>query len=324
MERALPGLSMAEVWLKGGLGAISEPEALGALHRFQQELEQEEDVGAVVGPTTILRMSRYLAGQGDGWPEGPDALEELAAELEGLAAAEPLLARFVQRPAFGQTHLAVLTRAYDHEGFSRLRARIDARWGEAVARTPALAKIEMRVVGLAPLQARMSQGLVPTLVESFALTAAIVFFTFLAVFRSGAARLVTMLPSVLAILAMFLFMRATSIPLNIATILIASTVLGTSENDQVHFVWHFQEKQRSASVEAALRHALTVAGKAVLFATIINAGGFLAFATADLPPVRQFGVLSAVALVASLVVALTALPAALWLVLRARPDAARS
>lgn len=325
MEAILPGLSIAEVWLKGGLGAIGEPEVLTGLHHFQQALEAEPDIGGVVGPTTILRMSRYLGGQGDGWPTDPEEVEQLAADLEALVPAEPMLQRFVQKHSLGQTHMAVLTGAHDHAGFEGVRQRIAARWAEAQVRDPALRQLELRMVGMAPLQARMSQDLVPTLVESFALTAAIVFATFLLVFRSGAARLMTMIPSIFAILVMFAFMRVTGIPLNVATILIASTVLGTSENDQIHFFWHYQERRGTAaapaaSVESALRHTLRVSGKAIVFATVINAGGFLAFATADLPPVRQFGVLSALALVLSMVAGFTALPAALWIVMRARPD----
>ena len=41
-------------------------------------------------------------------------------------------------------------------------------------------------------------------------------------------------------------MRVTGIPLNIATILIGSTVLGATENDQIHFFYHFQEGRSPA------------------------------------------------------------------------------
>ena len=84
----------------------------------------------------------------------------------------------------------------------------------------------------------------PTLVESFVLTVVIIFVTFLVVFRSGAARLMAMIPSLFAILVMFGVMRLTGMTLNVATILIASTVLGTTENDQIHFFYHFLEKAR--------------------------------------------------------------------------------
>ena len=58
-----------------------------------------------------------------------------------------------------------------------------------------------------------------------------------------------MIPSLFAILVMFLVMRLSGMPLNVATILIASTVLGTSENDQIHFFYHFHEGRRDGSVE---------------------------------------------------------------------------
>src|SRR5256886_13609835 len=43
-------------------------------------------------------------------------------------------------------------------------------------------------------------------------------------------------------LCVFLVMRCTSIPLNIATILIGSTILGATENDQIHFFYHLDRK----------------------------------------------------------------------------------
>jgi predicted RND superfamily exporter protein len=123
-----------------------------------------------------------------------------------------------------------------------------------------------------------------------------------------------MIPSLFAILVMFLVMRLTGIALNVATILIASTVLGASENDQIHFFYHFQEGRSQGGVETALRHALLVSGGAIVFATFINAGGFLALALSPLPPMRQFGVVSACAFVLSMIADFTALPASLWII----------
>jgi predicted RND superfamily exporter protein len=122
-----------------------------------------------------------------------------------------------------------------------------------------------------------------------------------------------MIPSLFAILSVFIVMRTAGIPLNIATILIGSTVLGATENDQVHFFYHFQEVRASGSTATALRHALMVAGRPILFATLINASGFLALALSDLPPMRQFGTVSASAFVLALLADFTALPGALWI-----------
>lgn len=323
LQPMIPGLSITQVWLKGPLGSVSEPAVLTGLYGFQRALERDPDVGAAIDVTTILRMFRYIAGAGDRWPDDPEAVEQLAGDLEDLMATEPMLQRFVQPHALAQTQVTVITRTAENEGFERLDASIRRHWQDAVTVHPALRAFELQTVGLNPLHAKMAQNLVPTLVQSFALTVGVIFAAFLLVFRNGTARLMAMIPSIFAILVMFLIMRLTGMRLNIATILIASTVLGTSENDQIHFFYHFLEKRQDGTVEESLRHTLRIAGRAIVFATLINAGGFLAFGLSDLPPIRQFGVLAALAFVLSMVADFTALPAALWILFRARPDADR-
>ena len=143
-----------------------------------------------------------------------------------------------------------------------------------------------------------------------------IFTAFLLVFRNPSARLMTMIPSLFAILSVFLIMRLTGIPLNIATILIGSTVLGATENDQIHFFYHYCEGLAAGSTPAALRHAMLIAGRPILFATLINASGFLALALSDLPPMRQFGIVSSSAFVLALLADFTALPGALWILTR--------
>jgi predicted RND superfamily exporter protein len=320
LEPRIPGMSMTDVWIRGPLGSASDPAVLTGIESFIQRLEGEPEVGVAVGPTTILRLVRYLSGQGDAWPETPEEQEQVAADLENMLALEPMLLAFVQPHELSQMHLTVISRAADEEFFQRVDAAIARHWDETVLEHPELAELTLETVGLGPLHAKMAQSLVPTLVESFALTVAIIFVTFLVIFRSGSARLMAMIPSLFAILVMFLLMRLIGMPLNVATILIASTVLGTSENDQIHFFYHFQEGRRGASVERALRHTLSVAGRAIFFATLINAGGFLAFALSDLPPIRQFGTLAALAFLLSMVADFTALPAALWIFSGEHPD----
>ncbi|HVM94831.1 MAG TPA: MMPL family transporter, partial [Candidatus Acidoferrales bacterium] len=317
----IPGMSITQIWLKGSLGSVSEPDVLSGLNDFQQRLEHAPGVGAAIGVSTILRMARYLSGQGDQWPSDPGTVEQMAADLEGVLPSEPMLRRFVQPHELAQTQLTVITRAIDHQEFAKLERTIRREWKASVAAFPALSSFQLQTVGLAPLHAKMAQSLAPTLIESFALTVVVIFSAFLLVFRNGTARLMAMIPSLFAILVMFGVMRAIGWSLNIATILIASTVLGTSENDQIHFFYHFLEKRRAdASVEASLRHTLLIAGRAIFFATVINAGGFLAFAMADLPAVRQFGVLSAVAFLLSMLADFSALPAALWILSKQKPD----
>jgi hypothetical protein len=193
---------------------------------------------------------------------------------------------------------------------------VERTWSAAQSDDPAFAAVRGRLAGKGALSGEITERLLPTLTQSFVLTASVIFLAFLLVFRSPTALLLTMIPSFFAILSVFIVMRATSIPLNIATILIGSTILGATENDQVHFFYHFQEVRASSSTAAALRHALLVAGRPIVFATLINASGFLALALSDLPPMRQFGIVSSSAFILALLADFTALPGALWILSR--------
>ena len=310
-EQAVSGLSAVQVWVSTPPGRVLDPEILRGLEEFSRRLEADSRVGAVEGPTTALRFMRYVTLGNDRLPDDPAAWPALAGRLEQLMMQEPDLRRDLDVSSLAEARLTVVHRGEVFVTVEALRSFLRGAWDEAAVKAPALRECRMQVVGEGILAMKIAEYLVPTLTESFVLTAAIIFAAFLVVFRSGAARLMAMIPSLFAILAMFLVMRAVSIPLNVATILIASTVLGASENDQIHFFYHFQER-RAEGVEGAMRHALLIAGRAILFATLINAGGFLALIFSGLPPMRQFGILASSAFVLSMIASLTFLPAALW------------
>jgi predicted RND superfamily exporter protein len=262
----------------------------------------------------------YVTRGSDRLPDGKEPWAALADQLDTLLLQNPEARGFVDVGTLSHVRLNVVYRGEGFQDVASLRGFLEERWKEAAALEPGLSDCRLRVVGQGLLQARIAEHLVPTLTESFAITAALIFVAFLVVFRSASARLLAMIPSVFAILVMFLVMRMTGISLNVATILIASTVLGASENDQIHFFYHFQEARNPGSVGRAMHHALRIAGRGILFATLINAGGFLALAMSSLPPMRQFGICASSAFVLSMLASLVALPAALWIFLRQTPD----
>jgi predicted RND superfamily exporter protein len=320
-ERSGIGLAVVRVWVRTPPGKVTDPELLRGLEAFSRALEEDPRVSSAVGPTTLLRFRRWISGQGDRLPGDPAGFAEATGDLEQLLLAQPELRAFIDVGTLSQANLTVLVSGGEDATIEAVRALIDRRWAEAQARYPGLAGSSVTLVGESVLNAKIGAHLVPTLTESFLLTAALIFVTFLFVFRSAAARLMAMIPSVFAILAMFLGMRFLGIPLNVATILIATTVLGTTENDQIHFFHHFGEARRAgASVDRALHHAFGVSGHAILFATFINAAGFLALALSNLPPMRQFGIVTALAFLLAMVADFTALPAALWIVSGERPE----
>jgi len=313
------GLDVARVWVRTPPGRVTDPEILRGLDRFSTAVEEEPGVSSVVGPTTFLRIRRYVAGGGDRLPQDPEAFARAAADVEQLLLTERELRGFIDVGTLANAQITVVFARGDEEGYRALSRALHADWERTVAGDPAFRGVEMQLVGESMLQAKVGASLVPTLTESFAITAALIFFAFLFVFRSMSARLMAMIPSVFAILVTFLGMRLLGASLNVATILIATTVLGTTENDQIHFFHHLQEGQGTGSLDGALRHTLRVSGRAIVFATLINAAGFLGLAFSRFPPLRQFGVVTACAFLLAMVADFTALPASLWLLRRERP-----
>jgi predicted RND superfamily exporter protein len=311
-------LNISRIWIHLPRATATDPEVLRAVDRLTSELEAAPDVTGVTGPTTPLRMRSYFAGRGETLPADPARFAAAVGDVELLLLSQTDLRSFIDVNRLTDLQLTVLFRRGDARGYAELTRRIRAAWGRVRAGAPALAGAELHVVGESLLQVKVGASLVPTLAESFALTVGLILVVFLVVFRSGIERLLAMIPSLFALLGSFLGLRVLGGSLNVATIIIATTVLGTTENDQLHFFHHMHERA-GAGTEQQLRHTLRVSGRAVVFATIINATGFLGLSASRFPPLRQFGLLAAAAFVLALIGDFTVLPAALWIARRDRP-----
>jgi predicted RND superfamily exporter protein len=279
-------------------------------------LEKSPGITAVDGPTSVLTWERYIESGSDQLPTDPAAWQKLADDLEQIALTEPGARAYIDVKDLASVRIEIRGRGEYFGRHGSIEAFLNKSWATFQASQPALHNVRGRLVGKGVVSGEITTRLLPTLTESFLLTAGVIFCAFLVVFRSPSARLMTMIPSLFAILSVFLVMRFSGIPLNIATILIGPTVLGATENDQIHFFYHYHEGRVAGSTAAALRHAMLIAGRPILFATLINASGFLALALSDLPPMRQFGIVSSSAFVLALLADFTALPGALWMLTR--------
>jgi len=310
------GLDVMELWIQTPPGHALDPDFLRAVYLLTQSLQGNPGITAVDGPTTVLTWARYIESGSDALPTQPEAWQKLAEDLEQIVLTEPGARAYMDVKDLASVRLSIRGRGEYFGRHGSMENYLRKTWADTQKTDPAFRSAHGSLVGKGVVSGEITTRLLPTLTESFAITAGVIFTAFLLVFRNASARLMTMIPSLFAILAVFLIMRATGIPLNIATILIGSTVLGATENDQIHFFYHYHEGLVAGSTPAALRHAMLIAGRPILFATLINASGFLALALSDLPPMRQFGIVSSSAFVLALLADFTALPGALWILTR--------
>ena len=311
------GLDVMELWVQTPPGHAMDPEFLRAMYLYTQSLEKSPGITAVDGPTSVLTWARYIESASDQLPTDPAAWQKLADDLEQITLTEIGARSYIDIKDLASVRIEIRGRGEYFGRHGSIEAFLNKTWADFQAAHPELHDVRGRLVGKGVVSGEITTRLLPTLTESFLLTAGVIFCAFLVVFRNASARLMTMIPSLFAILSVFLVMRLGGIPLNIATILIGSTVLGATENDQIHFFYHYHEcRAIGGDIATALRHALLIAGRPILFATLINASGFLALALSDLPPMRQFGIVSSSAFILALVADFTALPGALWMLSR--------
>jgi len=310
------GLDVMDLWVQTPPGHALDPDFLRAIYLLTQRLEKSQGITAVDGPTSVLTWERYIESGSDQLPTDAAAWPKLAEDLEQITLTEPGARSYIDVKDLASVRLEIRGRGEYFGRHGSIEAFLKKTWAEVQASEPALREARGRLVGKGVVSGEITTRLLPTLTESFVLTASVIFTAFLLVFRSPSARLMTMIPSLFAILSVFIVMRIAGIPLNIATILIGSTVLGATENDQIHFFYHYNEGLVNGSTATALRHAMLIAGRPILFATLINASGFLALALSDLPPMRQFGIVSSSAFVLALLADFTTLPGALWILSR--------
>jgi len=110
--------------------------------------------------------------------------------------------------------------------------------------------------------------------------------------------LLAMIPNLIPIGFTLAMMGWLDIPLDASTVLIGGVVLGVAVDDTIHFMHKFNRYYEDSGDPAfAIRETLATTGAALLFTSLVLAGGFSMFATCYLLNTAWFGLLAAFAIV---------------------------
>lgn len=126
---------------------------------------------------------------------------------------------------------------------------------------------------------------------------------------------VSVLPIGLVVVGIYAFMATFGYTVNVVTATIAAIAVGVGIDFSTHFTARFREELASREMPLeAVRTAGTGTGGALVLSALTSVLGFLVMALAPTPIFATFGVLTAVMIVLSLMVALLVLPSLLVLV----------
>ncbi len=112
-------------------------------------------------------------------------------------------------------------------------------------------------------------------------------------------------------------MGVTGIPLDIATVLVASIALGIGIDYSIHVITHFNHvHKKTKNLHKAMEETIIISGRAIVINVLSVAAGFLVLIFSQLVPLQNFGILIALSMVGSGFGALTLLPVLLILYYR--------
>jgi uncharacterized protein len=170
--------------------------------------------------------------------------------------------------------------------------------------------------GMVKLLKLMNESVIQSQLSSLGLALVIVAILMMIQFKSIKIGLVVTSPIVFTILVNFAVMGYAKVPLEIASVMIASIAIGMGIDYSIHFASRFKVEMNTQPTElAAVDKTLETTGQAILINALAVALGFLVLVGSHVVPMQRFGWLITLTMVVSATAALTFLPA-LFLVLK--------
>lgn len=149
-------------------------------------------------------------------------------------------------------------------------------------------------------------------ISSFAITIGVVGLTLFFLWKSLWLALLVLFVNLIPVALAVSLAGYGDMPLNSVTVMVAAIVFSIAVDDAVHFItWWRDEHERSRDSKAALISAFRTKGPPILCTSLILTTVFGAFLVFSFPPVRHFGILSAIAFMGAVLSTLALLPALL-------------
>ena len=267
-----------------------------------------EEIGWLVAKRTAsagldpAAAAAFIALYRDAWP-APDPADALA-RLRPLLPPD-LAANKDFRSELGGV-LADLSQASAAVPVSLFKGLAAAGTGPA----PEPIRFTVHYTGMPLISWHLDRSVMESQAESLVIAVVFIFLLLAVKLRSWRGGLMGLAPIVLAVVLMFGIMGFTGIPLNIATVLVGAIALGIGIDYSIHFSVRFTTYyQGSATAGEAVTKTIQTTGLAIIINVLAVTMGFIALLFANLLPLKQFGIMTAIAMIGSGAGALTLLPA---------------
>jgi len=276
-----------------------------AILQVQHELRAIPEFGFVGSAADFLEMAE--AARPRIMPRIYDAAAgRFPARVWSRMAAEPGLQGYVaEDSATLWLRITSRVRISDSDALRRLVQRV-----ESVLKKESLAQAS--VTGLVPLLLRTQEYMVQSQISSFLLAFTVILLLVFPFVRDWRAGTIAVLANVVPLVIVLGVMGWLGIPMDIASIMIASIALGIIVDDTIHFLYRYRTcRAEGLGTFAAVEQTYNVVGIPIVVTSIVLIGGFLILTASVFQPTSTFGLLAAVTIAAAFVADLLLMPALL-------------
>jgi len=176
-------------------------------------------------------------------------------------------------------------------------------------------KIEL--TGMPSVYSQLDKSLINSQMSSLIIAIIMVLLIVGLMMRSPIKGVFAAIPIIATITILFGFMGITGIPLDIATVLVASVALGIGIDYSIHIITHFNHVYKeTGDLDKTMEETIMITGRAIVINVMSVAAGFLVLVFSEMVPLQNFGLLVAMSMIGSGLGALTLLPVILILYYR--------
>lgn len=175
---------------------------------------------------------------------------------------------------------------------------------------PDYPKLTIQVTGAMALMTRIVDYISWSQIQSFGTALVVISLLLLVVFGSKRIGLIGVIPNLLPIISVFGLMGYLNMPLDTDTLIVAPIIIGIAVDDTIHFLSHYRAGVlQTGDIKEAIQQTVREAGQAIIFTSIILSLGFSMFLFSSELGLRNFGILSSLAIMMALISDLLLLPA---------------
>jgi uncharacterized protein len=291
-------------------GDMQSPEVLNTMVRCEEYMRKSPDVmttQSVAG--LVLDLSEGL-GEGRKIPAEKDIIQQLWFLIDGNEMLKRLVSGDLQQGVIISKFLSPENEAKKEFG-KYMQRFINENSSE---------NCKIHVTGMPFIDVTMNRSLLLSQVGSLSIAVVLVVIIVAMILRSFIKGFLATVPMMAAIIILFGVMGWAGIPINIATVLVASVALGIGIDYSIHIISNFNYWiERGEDIHHALEDTILISGKAIVINVVSVAAGFLVLMFSEMVPLQYFGLLIGISMIASSQAAMTFLPVILILIDRKHP-----